>query len=92
VKTVIAVGMTAGMTVKTATAVEMIAEMTAMNAVEETTAERKVAAIAVRKVAPTENLRLLPVDVARPALLVNVEDRTLRSVPSRPMLVKACRS
>jgi hypothetical protein len=88
-----AVEMTVEMIAMTVTAVEaMTVERTARSAVAETTAERtvegKAAVIAVRKVAPTESHRLLPVDVARPALLVNVEDRTLRSAPSRLMLVK----
>lgn len=70
----------------------MTVERTARSAVVETTAERtveeKAVVIAVRKVLPTESHRLLPVDAARPALLVNVEDRSLRSAPSRLMLVK----
>ncbi|KAG0067211.1 hypothetical protein BGZ90_001105, partial [Linnemannia elongata] len=83
---------TAKMTATTATAVEaMIVEKTARSVVEERTVERtveeKAAVIAVRKVAPTESHRPLPVDVARPAPLVNVEDRTLRSAPSRLTLV-----
>lgn len=89
VKTATAVERTVEMTATTATAVEaMIAERTVEVRTVERTVEEKAAVIAVRKVAPTESHRPLPVDVARPAPLVNVEDRTLRSAPSPLMLVK----